>query len=70
MWLFKRKKLDDERISQKETAVRVEVQHHKDTTEEAVKQAKKTTDQFNRLLKKNGITLKIHIATTGGRHVR
>lgn len=66
MFLFRSKKSkQQERICDKEKVVSVEVAHHKGQTIKQTKQTKKVTDDFNRLLKKNGITLKIHIATWG-----
>lgn len=66
MWIFKKRKTQQNEREAHEKAVTIEIQNHKKTTLKAIKETKQVTDNFNRLLKKNGITLKIHIATTGG----
>lgn len=67
LWFKNRHQETRDALEKKEAAVTLEVEHHKDATQKAILEAKKTTDQFNRLLRKNHITLKIHIAT-GGKH--
>ena len=63
MWRWKKRRLEEQIRDSREHEVRVEVEHHKDRTKEAITEAKEVTDKFNDILKKNGITLKIHIAT-------
>jgi hypothetical protein len=66
LWFKSRKLLEKERLAH-ERAVTVEIEHHKQETAKVIAQTKKVTDNFNRLLNKNGITIKIHVAA-GGKH--
>lgn len=63
MW-FKRTK--QERIEEAQHTS-IEVLEIKSRTHQTANQTKREIDRLNRLLKNNGITLRIHIATHGGR---
>lgn len=65
MFWFRKRKEQEQKLCDKEAAVSIAVEHHKQVSKSVLKETKQTTDSFNRLLKKNGITLKIHIATGG-----
>lgn len=50
-----------------ERQVSVEVAHHRKQTAKVAAQTIKTTNDFNKMLQRNGITIKIHLAMRGGR---
>lgn len=62
---FRRKK--DSNNHKHEQEVTIEVEAHKKRAIKTAEKAKANADQLNRLLRANGITLKIFIAA-GGRH--
>jgi hypothetical protein len=71
MWLFSRKRqkvLEVEQKHVKQTGSYLEVVELKRKTDAATNKAKRDIERLNRLLKADGITLKIHIAAGGGRH--
>jgi len=51
-----------------EQVVSVEIEHHQNATAKTVAETKKVTDNFNRVIKENGFTLKIHVAAGGRKH--
>ena len=65
MLFWRNKKVMTKELCDKENEVHAEVQNYKKATNKAILETKKTTDQFNRLMKKNHITLRIYIATGG-----
>lgn len=67
MWWSKKRRQEDDDRAERERAVTVEIQHHKKETAKVIAQTKKVTDNFNRVLNQNGITIKIHLAA-GGKH--
>lgn len=66
LW-FKRKK---EQVKQDERAkqVSVEVRQHKNKSKKVMANTQKVSDNLNKLLRENGITIKISLATGGKRH--
>jgi Tfp pilus assembly PilM family ATPase len=48
----------------------IEILQNKTQTHNKIEETKKVNDRLSRLLKANGITLRIHIATGGHKHVR
>ena len=66
MWLIKRRQhAMREEVAEQSTIEVLEINRKVNQT---ANQTKKDVDRLNRLLKANGITLKIHIATRGGQH--
>lgn len=66
-WFWSRQQVQLE-VAQHEKRSSIEVLDIKSKTHASTQQAKKDIDRLNRLLKANGITLKIHIATRGDYH--
>jgi hypothetical protein len=66
LW-FKPKKVEIERVAHEEQS-NIEVIKLKNKTKQSVVKTKKDIDRLNKLLKANGITLRIHIATKGNNH--
>ena len=66
-WINKRKQatIKHEEIAEQSS---IEVVALKRKTNKTAKQTSKNIDRLNKLLKANGITLKIHIATKGGHY--
>lgn len=67
MFWFNKKKAAVEKQIQLETIVSVELEQHKKVTDDKIKETKLVTENFNKILKENGFTLKIHVAA-GGKH--
>lgn len=65
MGLFKRKKQEEPLVLQPPAQSRVEVELHKNASEEAAEKAKNTNQHLNDLLVENGFTLKIYLAAGG-----
>lgn len=65
LW-FRRNKTEV-RLKEKEKLVNAEVEYHKIKTAKEAAKTRKITDNFNKVLKENGITIKIYSAA-GGRH--
>lgn len=63
---FRKRKSDRQRLAEKEAIVSATVKKHKKQTESAVATTKKSTDQFNLLMRKNHITFRIYSATHSG----
>lgn len=66
LW-FNKKKQEQAETAEHNRAVTVEIEHHKEETAKAIAKTKKVTDNFNKVLNQNGITIKIHLAA-GGKH--
>lgn len=66
LW-FKKRKLEKDMQCDHDEQSAIEVVELKSKVHQSAERSKKDIDKLNRLLKANGITLKIHIAT-GGRH--
>lgn len=62
---FNRKKEEPPMIVAPPAASRVEVEIHKNASEEASKKAQETNQHLNDLLVENGFTLKIYLAAGG-----
>lgn len=62
---FKRKKAPEPIVVQPPVQSRVEVELHKNASEEAAKKAQDTNQHLNDLLVENGFTLKIYLAAGG-----
>ena len=67
LW-FKKKKIQEQRICDKEVSTLIAVEQHKAKTQKVVKNVTKNTLQFNKTLRNNHIMFKIHSATTGRGH--
>jgi ERCC4-type nuclease len=69
MWLFNfNRKKRKETLAQKEAEIDKEVKRHKVQRDRVLVQSRKVTDNFNKVLNENGITISIHLATGGKRH--
>lgn len=66
-WFWNKKKVNQE-VAEHERQSSIEVTELKGRVHQSTTQAKKDVDRLNKLLKANGITLKIHIASKGGGH--
>lgn len=64
LW-FNQNKEEDKTLREQE--IEEVIQLHKETTDNAIAKTQKVTDNFNRVIKENGFTLKIHVAA-GGKH--
>lgn len=67
MFWFKNKKAAIDKQHELETIVSVELEQHKKLTDDKINETKQVTENFNKILKENGFTLKIHVAA-GGKH--
>lgn len=67
---FKRKKIQEPILVQPPPQSRVEVELHKNASEDAAEKAKATNQHLNDLLVANGFTLKIYLAAGGQVHHR
>jgi len=63
---FRKRKSSHDRLAKKEATVSQAVKAHKKHTDNAITTAKKSTDQFNLLMRKNHITFRIYSATHSG----
>lgn len=70
MALFWRRRKTIEEDQERDKLSSIEVVEIKALAHQSATQTKKDIDKLNRLLKANGITLKIHIATHGGRNAK
>lgn len=66
-WFWNKKKMQRQ-LAQHEQQSSIEVLELKGKAHQSTTKAKRDIDKLNRLLKANGITLKIHIATNGEHH--
>lgn len=64
LWFNKKKKAD---VIQLERQVTIEVEHAKHLSAKEVEKNKKITDNFNRIIKQNNFTIRVHTAA-GGKH--
>lgn len=64
---FRKRKSDIELQHKLESVVSVELEHHKKVTDDKIRETKEVTEKFNKIIKENGFTLKIHVAA-GGKH--
>lgn len=67
LWSRKKKQSQVDLQHELEAVVSVELEKHEKATDDKIKETKEVTDKFNKILKENGFTLKIHVAA-GGRH--
>lgn len=70
MALFRRKNTQEKIIVSPPPSSRVEVELHKNASEEAATKAKEANEHLNDLLVENGFTLKIFLAAGGSRPAR
>lgn len=66
-WFWNRRKMAEE-VAQHERQSSIEVVQLKKKSGQTTAQAHRDITRLNDLLKADGITLKIHIATRGGHH--
>ena len=67
MW-FKKSKQKKAAIAETkrlEQVVSVEIEHHQNATDKTIKETQEVTDKFNKVIRENGFTLKIHVAAGG-----
>lgn len=68
---FRKKKVDrKDQIAEQhrlEEVVSIEVENHKDATKETIAKTQQVVDNFNEVIRKNGFTIKIHVAAGGKR---
>lgn len=67
LW-FKKRRIQEQRICDKEATTSVAVKAHKQKETKVIKEVTKSTVRFNQSLKNNHIMFKIHSATTGRGH--
>lgn len=67
MWFkkSKQKQADIAETQRLEQVVSVEIEHHQNVTDKTIKETQEVADKFNRVIRENGFTLKIHVAAGG-----
>jgi DNA-binding protein H-NS len=66
-WFRKKKSNAVDLQHELEAVVSVELEQHKKAADDKIAETNEVTEKFNKILKENGFTLKIHVAAGGKR---